>query len=63
MKNLSIERMEEVQGGSCARSLGGWGFALAGAFAVGVGATGGALLFAGAFVYASIDVALSCKEE
>lgn len=63
MKKLEITQMENLQGEGinwgCVTSVVGLGLTYAGAFAI-TAATGGAGLFAAAFIVGSVGVGLSC---
>lgn len=66
MKKLELNQMENLEGGrvsrsqvGCAASAVGLALTYAGAFAI-TAATGGAGLFAAAFIVGSIGVSLSC---
>ena len=66
MKKLELNQMENLEGGrpskgqiGCAASIAGLVLTYAGAFAI-TAATGGAGLFAAAFVVGSVGAATSC---
>ncbi len=65
MKKLELNQMENLDGGfsradaGCAVSVVGLALTYAGAFAI-TAATGGAGLFAAAFIVGSVGVGLSC---
>jgi len=59
MKNLELNKMEAIEGGSCTSSAIGLGLAMVGATFITGGAA--ALVFAGAFIAGSISLADACK--